>query len=394
MIQACKDLQDYLVTMRRDLHRIPELGLELPETTNYVITKLEEYGIEYTLNKGDSGVIGYINKGKPGKVVALRADMDALPITEETGVDYASTHSGKMHACGHDSHVAMLLGTAKVLSEHKDELNGEVRLLFQTGEEICKGSVVMINNNAIEGVDAIFGVHIGTILDPNIPCGKWIACPGPVMASYDRFVVKIIGKGCHGSTPEKGIDPINIAAHVVLGLEAVIAREFSAHVPAVISVGRLSGGSLYNIIPETVEIEGTTRALDEAVRRKMAERIEQVSRSTAEAFGGTVEFEMDWGAPPVVNDKAMAEFAAECAKEVLGEEEVITYRETPNMGGEDFANYLLQIPGAFMFLSSSNPEKDASYAHHNPKFNIDEDVLWRGPAVFAKIAKEFLDRDI
>ena len=390
MIKACKNIQDSLVTMRRDLHMIPELGLELPETADYVRTKLEEFGIEYTVNEGDSGIIGYINKGKQGKVIALRADMDALPITEETGAEYASTHTGKMHACGHDAHTAMLLGTAQVLNEHRDELNGEVRLLFQTGEEICKGSVVMIQNHAIEGVDAIFGVHIGTILDPNIPCGKWIACAGPVMASYDRFTVRIIGKGCHGSTPEKGIDPINIAAHVVLGLEAVIAREFSTHVPAVISVGRISGGSQYNIIPETAEIEGTTRALDETVRRRMAERIEQISKSTAEAFGGTVEFEMDWGAPPVVNDKTMAEFAAACAKEVLGEEEVITYREVPNMGGEDFANYLGMIPGAFMFLSSSNHEKAADYAHHSPKFNIDEDVLWEGPAVFTKIAEEFL----
>lgn len=390
MIKACKDIQDLLITMRRDLHRIPELGLDLPETTNYVRTRLEEFGIEYTINEGDSGIIGYINKGKQGKVIALRADMDALPITEETGAEYASANIGKMHACGHDAHTAMLLGTAKVLNEHRDELNGEVRLLFQTGEEICKGSEIMIQNHAIEGADAVFGVHIGTILDPAIPCGKWIVCAGPVMASYDRFSVRITGKGCHGSTPEKGIDPINIAAHIVLGLEAVIAREFSAHVPAVISVGRISGGSLYNIIPETVEIEGTTRALDEKVRRKMAERIEQISKSTAEAFGGTIEFEMDWGAPPVVNDKAMAEFAAACAKEVLGEEEVITYRETPNMGGEDFANYLGLIPGAFMFLSSSNPEKASDYAHHNPKFNIDEDVLWEGPAVFAKIAEEFL----
>jgi amidohydrolase len=318
--------------------------------------------------------------------------MDALPITEETGTEYASTHKGKMHACGHDAHTAMLLGTAKVLSEHRDELNGEVRLLFQTGEELSKGSAIMIQNGAIEGVDAIFGVHIGTILDPGIPSGKWIVCPGPVMASYDRFVVRIIGKGCHGSTPEKGIDPINIAAHAVLGFEAVIAREFSAHVPTVISVGRISGGSLYNIIPETVEIEGTTRSFDEAVRRKVAERIEQISRSTAEAFGGSIEFEMDWGAAPVVNDKAMAAFAADCAKEVLGEDEVITSRESPNMGGEDFANYLLQIPGALMFLSTSNPEKATSYAHHNPKFNIDEDVLWEGPAVFVKIAQEFLKK--
>jgi len=390
MTDDCRKLQDYLVSMRRDLHRIPELGLDLPETQKYVTAKLDEYGIEYTLNEGDSGIIAYINKGKPGKVVGLRADMDALPIQEETGAEYASTHSGIMHACGHDAHVTMLLGAAKVLKEHEAELNGEVRLMFQTGEEICKGAPVMIRNKALEGVDAIFGTHIGTILDKDIPCGKFIVCPGPVMASYDRFVIKVVGKGCHGSTPEKGIDPVNISAHVALGLQAVISREFNAHVPAVISIGRISGGSQYNIIPETVELEGTTRALDDGVRRRMAERIEEVARYSAKAYGGDIEFEMDWGAPPVVNDEAMAAFAAECAKAVLGEEDVITHRDFPNMGGEDFAYYLEKIPGAFMFLSSSNPEKCTDIAHHNPKFNIDEDVLWEGTAVFVKIASEML----
>lgn len=390
MIDKCRSLQDSLVAVRRALHRIPELGLDLPKTQEFILNKLNEYGIEYELNLGDSGIIAYINKGKPGKVIALRADMDALPVTEQTGVEYASTHEGCMHACGHDAHVTMLLGAAKVLNEHKDELNGEVRLLFQTGEETCKGAQMMINNHTIDGVDAIFGTHIGCILDKDIPCGKFIVCPGPVMASYDRFVIKVKGIGCHGSTPEKGIDPVNIAAHVILGLEGIIAREFSAHVPAVISIGRISGGSAYNAIPSVVELEGTTRALDEEVRQKLASRIEEVARGSAQAFGGEIEFEMDWGAPPVVNDADMAAFAADCARAVLGEDEVITHRDTPNMGGEDFANYLMKIPGAFMFLSSSNPDKGTDIAHHNPKFNIDEDVLWEGSAVFVKIASEML----
>ena len=390
MIDKCRSLQDSLVAVRRALHRIPELGLDLPKTQEFILNKLNEYGIEYELNLGDSGIIAYINKGKPGKVIALRADMDALPVTEQTGVEYASTHEGCMHACGHDAHVTMLIGAAKVLNEHKDELNGEVRLLFQTGEETCKGAQMMINNHTIDGVDAIFGTHIGCILDKDIPCGKFIVCPGPVMASYDRFVIKVKGIGCHGSTPEKGIDPVNIAAHVILGLEGIIAREFSAHVPAVISIGRISGGSAYNAIPSVVELEGTTRALDEEVRQKLASRIEEVARGSAQAFGGEIEFEMDWGAPPVVNDADMAAFAADCARAVLGEDEVITHRDTPNMGGEDFANYLMKIPGAFMFLSSSNPDKGTDIAHHNPKFNIDEDVLWEGSAVFVKIASEML----
>lgn len=390
MYNKCKEIQDELVKMRRDLHKIPELGLDLPLTHKYVTDKLKEWGIEYSLNDGDSGIIAYINKGKAGKVIALRADMDALPITEETGVDYASVHNGKMHACGHDAHTSMLLGTAKILNENKEKLNGEVRLIFQTGEEIAKGAPVMLKNNAMDGVDAVFGTHIGTILDRTIPAGTFIVCPGPVMASFDRFIVTIKGKGCHGSTPEKGVDPINIAAHVVLGLEGIIAREFNANDPVVITIGKIQGGAQYNIIPETVLIEGTTRAFNEDNRQKMAKRIGEVALHTAEAFGGTAEFVMDWGAPPVVNDKEMADFAGKCAIEVLGGKDVITRVKAPNMGGEDFAFYLGKVPGAFMFLSSANPEKKTDYPHHCSVFNIDEDVLWKGSAIFVKIASEFL----
>ncbi|MBQ9596015.1 MAG: amidohydrolase [Synergistaceae bacterium] len=390
MFSKCRDIQNELVNMRRDLHKIPELGLELPLTQKYVIAKLNEYGIEYSLNQGDSGIIAYVNKGKPGKVIALRADMDALPIKEATGVDYASTHEGKMHACGHDAHTSMLLGAAKILNENKDSLNGEVRFIFQTGEEISKGAPVMLKNNAMKGVNAVFGTHIGTIIDRTIPAGTFIVCPGAVMASFDRFVVTVKGIGCHGSTPEKGVDPINIAAHVVLGLEGIIAREFNANDPVVITIGHIEGGAQYNIIPDSVIIEGTTRAFTEENRQKLARRIGEVAKFTAEAFGGTADFFMDWGAAPVVNDNEMAEFAGKCAKEVLGEEHVITRVKAPNMGGEDFAFYLGEVPGAFMFLSSANPEKKTDYPHHNPLFNIDEDVLWEGSAIFVKIASEFL----
>lgn len=213
MWNECKDLQSYIVGMRRDLHKIPELGFDLPKTRAYVTAKLDEYGIPYTLSEKDSSIIATLKGGKPGATVALRADMDALPIREETGVDYMSTHDGCMHACGHDTHTAMLLGAAKVLAAHRDELRGEVRFLFQTAEELAKGSAIVIENGGVDGVDAVFGTHIGTILSKDIPAGTFIVCPGPVMASYDRFVIKVKGVGCHGSTPEKGVDPVNIAAH-------------------------------------------------------------------------------------------------------------------------------------------------------------------------------------
>lgn len=391
MWKDCKPLQNELVAMRRELHQIPEVGLKLPQTSAYVRAKLDEYGIPYTLNDTDSGIIAVIEGGHPGKTVALRADMDALPILEDTGVDYASKHTGCMHACGHDAHTSMLLGAAKVLKAHQQELHGTVRLLFQTAEELAKGAPVLVANGAVDGADAVFGTHIGTIIDKNIPAGTFIITPGSSMASFDRFVVHVKGAGCHGSTPEKGVDPVNIAAHVILAIQAINAREFNACVPIVVTIGSIHGGSQYNIIPGEVTIEGTIRALEEDVRQTVARRIGEIAAATASAFGGTAELEMDWGAPPVVNDDALAAFAADAAKEVLGEDMVITQVPHPNMGGEDFAYYLEKVPGVFMFLSSANPALHTDVAHHNPKFNVDESVLWEGPAVFVAIVEKFLN---
>lgn len=386
----CEKIQNNIVRMRRELHMIPELGLDLPKTRAYVMAKLAEFGIPYVLSERDSSIIATLKGGRPGRTVALRADMDALPIQEETGVNYTSTHDGCMHACGHDAHTAMLLGAAKVLAEHRGELCGEVRFLFQTAEELSKGASIIVENGGLDNVDAVFGIHIGTILSKDIPAGTFVVCPGTVMASNDRFVIKVKGNGCHGSTPEKGIDPINIAAHIVLALEAISARELNACLPHVITVGKITGGEQYNIIPDEVEIEGTTRAFSEDVRQKMAKRIGEISRATAAAFGGSVEFTMDWGAPPVINDVSCAAFAADSVCDIFGDK-LITEMPYPNMGGEDFAVYLGKVPGAFMFLSSSNPAKRTDIAHHHCKFNIDEDVLWQGSAVFAAITEKYLN---
>lgn len=387
----CKDLQNELVSIRRDLHKIPELGFNLPKTREYIVAKLESYGIPYKLSEKDSSIIATIKGAKPGKTIALRADIDALPIQEDTGLEFSSQHPGCMHACGHDTHATMLLGAAKVLAAHKDELCGEVRLFFQTAEELAKGSPIIIENGGMDNVDAVFGTHIGTIINKDIPAGKFIVCPGTVMASFDRFVITVKGIGCHGSTPEKGIDPVNIAAHIVLGLEGICAREFNACEPNVITIGKIAGGGQYNVIPNEVVIEGTTRAFSEDVRQKMARRIGEVSEAMAKSFGGSVDYFMDWGAPPVINTPEMAQLAAEVAKEAFGEENVITSVPSPNMGGEDFAYYLEKAPGAFMFLSSSNPAKKADFPHHNPKFAVDEDVLWQGSAAFVGIAEKFLN---
>lgn len=389
MWQECKELNDYLVEIRRKLHQIPELSTELPKTQAAVCAELDKLGIEYKKNNTDSGIIGIIKGGKPGKTILLRADMDALHITEQTGLPFASTN-GCMHACGHDAHAAMLLGALKVINKNKDKLNGNVKFVFQTGEETCKGAKIAIKEGVLDGVDAVFGMHIGSILDPKIPSGTFIVIPGCCMASYDRFILKVKGTGCHGSTPEKGVDPVTIASHIVISLQEIIAREIAAPSPAVITIGKIGGGFAYNVIPNEVEIEGTTRAFDDGVRQFMAKRIGEISSSVAATFRGSCDYEMDWGAPPVINDAEMAKLAGNAAIRVLGAENVQTSRPSPNMAGEDFAYYLAERPGAFMFLSSSDPAKHTDIPHHNPKFDVDEDVLHQGSAVFVAIVEDFL----
>ena len=390
MWKECRELQNTIVGLRRDLHRIPETGGRLPATRAYVEEKLREYGIPFTENRSDDGLIAEIRGAAPGKVLALRADMDALPVTEATCLPFSSENPGRMHACGHDAHMAMLLGAAKVLKGHSAELKGTVRLLFQTEEENAAGARRTIAEGGLKDADAIFGTHIGCIISADIPSGTVIAAPGPVMASMDKFSIRVHGEGCHGSTPEKGIDPISIAAHIVTGLQEILARELAAVKPAVLTVCHLEAGRTFNVLPSDALIEGTFRTLHEEVRQMIAARIGEIASATASAFRGTAETEIQWGAPPVVNDPAMAGLAADCAEELLGPEHVLRSLSSPTMIGEDFALYLPECPGAFLFLSSADPEKHTDFPHHSPFFDVDEDVLWEGAALFVRIAERFL----
>lgn len=388
--EQCKGLQEELVSMRRDLHRIPELGGKLPKTKAYIVERLRALDIPFVESKSDDGLIATIQGEKAGRVIALRADMDALPIQEENAVDYISEHPGCMHACGHDTHVTMLLGAAKILQANRDKIKGTVKLFFQTEEENAMGAQRLIAEGCMEGVDAVFGTHIGSIVSKDIPAGTVICHPGTAMASFDKFVIRIKGNGCHGSTPEKGVDPVNIAAHTVINLQEILAREIAAVKPAVLTIGHMEMGNTYNVIPEEAFIEGTIRALEEEVRQYLARRIEEIAQYTALTFRGEAKVSMLWGAPPVVNDEAMAKLVSDCAREIVGDDKVIDKVKSPNMGGEDFAYYLEKAPGAFIFLSSANPEKKTDIAHHNPKFNVDEDVFWIGSALFVRIIEKLL----
>ncbi|MEG1642198.1 MAG: M20 family metallopeptidase [Synergistaceae bacterium] len=386
-------IQQYVVALRRALHQIAEEGNDLPETQAFVCEELDKLGISYKKGTKDSSIVALIEGGKPGKVIALRSDMDALPIKEATGLPYASKHDGTMHACGHDTHMAMLLGAAKILSENKADIKGTVKLLFQTGEELANGSRLMLADGALSNpeVDAVFGMHIGSVLDATIPSGTLVSVQGPAMASYDKFILDVKGVGCHGSTPEKGVDPVVIAANIVLALEAIVSREVASTRPAVITVGKINAGFAYNVIPNEVRIEGTTRALEEELRQYLAKRIAEISESIAKAYGGECKTEMVWGAAPLVNDPEMAKLVADSAAQVVGEDRVIRKRPTPSMGGEDFAYFLMEKPGAYFFLSSANPQKPATInPHHNPYFDVDEDVLSTGSGVWVSLVENYL----
>ena len=383
-------LQEYVVSLRREFHQIPELGTCLPATSQRVADELTALGIPFQRTIPDGSITATIEGGQPGRTVALRADMDGLLIGEQTGLPFASKHPGRMHACGHDTHMAMLLGAGKLLWQNRTELSGTVKLLFQSGEECCQGAAELIEAGCLEGVDAIFGMHIGTLLGSKYPSGTLIVPDGGCMASFDRFTLTVRGFGCPGSSPEKGVDPINIAAHIVLALQSIIAREIPAAQPAVLSLGRIQGGAQYNLIPTEVVLEGTTRSLDQEVRKKLARRIEEISSATASAFGGTCQCEMFWGAPPVINDPDLASLAARAIQDAMPGCGVVTHIDSSNMGGEDFAFYLQQVPGVYLFLSTYDEEKGTHIPHHNERFDVDEGVLWQGSVAYAGIARRFL----
>lgn len=383
-------IQKYLVKVRRNLHQIPELGTHLPKTQKYVCEELKKMGIPYWCSEKDSGIIAEIRGRYEGKTVALRADMDALPLQEQNTVSYRSRHEGCMHACGHDAHMAILLGAAKILQEERDGMHGNVRLIFQTAEEISRGSEIAISNGCLKDVAAIFGLHIGNILGKEIPTGTLIFPRACCMASFDKFIICVKGQSCHGSTPEKGVDPVNIAAHLLIALQTIQTREISGTASSVITVGKITGGTQYNVIPDQVVLEGTIRALDETVRQYIARRIKELAVAISAMFGGSCECEIIWGAPPVVNDETMAELAAKAVSDLFEPKDIIEDFSIPNMGGEDFANYLLEVLGAFFFLSSSNEKKGTDIPHHNPTFNIDEDVMWKGTVTFVRIVHNML----
>jgi len=390
MWKQCEALQDAIVSFRRDLHRIPEVGTQLPLTQTYICKVLDSWGLSYTRSATHSTLWGDIVGDLPGKTVLLRADMDALPIQEATGLPFSSQHDGKMHACGHDAHAAMLLGAIRVLLDNRPQLHGRVRFLFQADEESVSGAKFAVKEGVMEGVDAAFGCHIGNLLGPDVPAGTLAVKAGNVMASADYLFLTVRGKGCHGSTPEKGVDPITIASHIVINLQEILAREISASQPAALTMGRIRGGDVFNIIPEQVELDGTLRTYAPEIRRFILMRIEEIAKSTAAVFRGECDLRVGGGTDAVINDTALTALAKKALAPVAGEGLLLT-DFTPNMGSEDFSCFQKEAPGVYFFLSSAADDR-TRIPHHNPRFDIDETVLWKGSAAFVALTEDFLNK--
>lgn len=375
-----------MVKWRRHLHRHPELSYQEKETSAYVADKLADFGIEVKRSTAGYGVTGILRGEKPGKTVVLRADMDALPILEETQSDYVSQNDGAMHACGHDGHTSMLLGAAAYYSSRRDELEGEIRFLFQPAEEVCPGGALgMIAEGVLENADAVYGLHLWTPL----PIGTVGSAPGPLMASADEFFIDIIGKGGHAGMPHRTIDSIVAGAALVTQLQSVVSRSVDPLRPAVLSVGTIQGGFAQNVVAEQCRITGTVRAFDEETRYLIRRRIEEIATSIAAAYGTEVKIDYLMGYPPLVNDEGEYQRFFHEAPKALGESVQVMLMERL-MPAEDFAYYVKSIPGCFMFVGAGNPDKGADYPHHHSRFDFDEDAMLHGVKLLIAMADSCL----
>jgi len=380
IIEFSRSLNDYVVSIRREVHMYPELRFEEFRTSELIVNELKSLGIE-VFRVGGTGVVGVV-RGRGDVTVALRADMDALPIQEENDVPYRSRVPGKMHACGHDAHVAMLLGAAKVLVSIKDYLRGSVKLIFQPAEEGGAGAKKLVEEGVLEGVKAIFGLHVWA----ELPSGVIATRGGPMNASATSFMIRIKGLGGHAAHPELTKDPTTPAVDIYNAIQKVVTRNVDPFTPIVVSTPKFEGSNASNVIPDEVRIYGTLRVFDLGLRDRVLRRIEDIVKyySLAWECEGTLEI-TGVSYPPVVNTPELVDFTLRVASK-LGE-----VREAPmSMGAEDFSYYLEKVPGVFIILGIKNEGKGIIYPHHHPKFNVDEDILWKGTALHTLLAYNYL----
>ena len=384
--QKIWEMKDWLVEIRRTIHMHPELMYEEEETAGLVVGHLEKLGLEVKKGVAKTGVVGLLRGAKPGKTVAIRADMDALPIDEANPVPYASKIKGKMHACGHDAHTTILLGVAKFFSAKRDLLSGNIKWIFQPAEEGGAGGKVMTEEGVLENpkVDAIFGAHVF----PEISIGQIGINEKEGLAATDRVTFKIVGKGGHGAYPHLSRDPILAAGHLITQIHSIVSRSIHPLDSAVISFGKIEGGTAFNVIPDAVELLATVRSLTPQVRETLKARMEQVAQGVARSFGLECQFHYDYGYPALVNDPKMSHLVASACGKAIGKENVAFLK--PSMGGEDFAYYLQKVPGSFFRLGCRNEAKGFVNPFHNSRFDLDEDVLPFGVEMFVRIIEEYL----
>lgn len=388
--EEIKPMKDWLLEIRRTIHQHPELGFEEVETSRLVSEWLEIFGYQVKKGLAKTGVVGILEGKRPGKTIAIRADMDALPVDEANQVTYASKIKGKMHACGHDAHVAILLGVAKFFSSMKDQVEGNIKWIFQPAEEGGGGGKVMVEEGVLENpkVDAIFGAHV----DPFLPVGKIGIYEREGLAAADRFTIRMIGKGGHAAAPHASKDPIIAAGHLITQIHSIVGRDINPLDSGVISIGKISGGTAFNIIPDEMELLGTVRSLTSKVREELKARIEQVTQGVARSFGMDYRFDFEYGYPVLLNDLKMSKLVADACSKGIGEDSVEVLK--PSMGGEDFAYYLQKVPGAFFRLGIRNEVKGIIHSYHSNLFNIDEEVLPLGVEMFVRIIDQYLDLKI
>ncbi|MHB1127125.1 MAG: M20 metallopeptidase family protein [Bacillota bacterium] len=387
LLNSARAKEQQIIAWRRQIHRYPELGFAETETASLVTGVLTSLGITVRKDIGRTGVVGLLEGGSPGPVIALRADMDALPIQEETGLDFASLNPGVMHACGHDAHVSIILGAALLLHERRSSLAGTVKLIFQPCEENPPGgALAMIQGGVLEEpvVDAILGMHVY----PYLPAGAIGWKEGPIMAAADMFVLEVHGKGGHGASPHQTVDAVMVAAEVIQSLQTIVSRRVDPLEPSVISVGTINGGYKNNIIADKVVMTGTVRTLDPDLRLRMPEEIKRVIDGIGAAHGATCSLEYQWGFPPLVNNSIMADLIREAGNEVVGTGKTLPVPR-PSMGGEDFAYFAQKVPGAYFYLGVGKKDQ-VMHPWHNARFDLDESALPVGAAVIAWAAHRYL----
>jgi len=375
-------LNDEVIRLRRNFHQHPELSFHEKRTSSVISAYLKELGLDVVENVYGYGLYADLKGEKEGSTVALRADMDALPIMEESDLSYASVESNVMHACGHDGHMAALMGAVKQLTKMRDQLSGTVRFIFQPAEEIAPGGAKgMIEAGVLDGVERIFGLHLWS----ELPSGTFWTTKGAMMAASDHFKIKIQGKGGHGANPHTAIDAIVIASHIVMASQHIISRQVDPIESGVISFGIMQSGSVFNAIANTAILEGTVRSFAPEVRDSIQSKLEKTAVNIADMYGATIDFTYDRGYPALINHPKESEQFLEVAKPIFGEEHCGFMK--PNMAGEDFAYYLEKIPGSFCFVGAGS---SSHYPHHHPKFNFDENVLPSAVQLLCNIALHYV----